>query len=205
MMAQAGEAASSRAAPHRAASAPYTRRVTTPETWRLFFALDPSPALRRRLDAQRALWREDDHTRFGAASRLHLTLVFMPRVEPAAVARLLDAGAAVARSAQACVLRLDHAEVWPDNGIAHLAPSVVPPALRALREALLDAVLAAGVTADRRPWRPHVTLARNALGAKPPAAGFAAEDWRVRGFSLLRSRAADGPYGELGRWRLGTR
>ena len=170
--------------------------------WRLFFALDPSPALRERLAEHSARWSWDARARPAAARRLHLTLVFMPQVDPARVPDLLRVGAEAAASGRGCTLLLDHAEVWTSGGIAHLAPSCIPPQLQALHDTLLAGALAAGLPADSRTWRPHLTLARRARPEQAPR-DFEAPAWQVRGFSLQRSRLGSGRYEVLARWRLG--
>ncbi|MDE2121518.1 MAG: RNA 2',3'-cyclic phosphodiesterase, partial [Betaproteobacteria bacterium] len=108
---------------------------TPPEAWRLFFALDPSPTLRRRLASHAAAWRWSPRSRPAAPHKLHLTLLFLTRVDPARVSALLSLGAAAAATHPGCLLWLDRAEVWP-GGIAHLAPSTVPAQLQALHDAL---------------------------------------------------------------------
>ena len=187
----------SAAANPRAAGAPAWQ-----DRWRLFFALDPSPALRRQIVAHEGAWRWSPEARLSPADKLHLTLVFMAGVDPRHVPRLLRAGAQVAAAARGCTLCLDRAAVWP-GGIAHLAPSKVPEAAQALHDALLMAALHAQVDAERRAWHPHLTLARKAQHAQPPL-DFAELRWQARGFSLQRSLLGSGRYETLGRWRIGA-
>lgn len=171
-----------------------------PEAWRLFFALDPSPTLRRHLAAHAAAWRWSPRSRPVAAHKLHLTLLFLPRVDPARVAALLRVGAAAAATHPGCLLWLDRAEVWP-GGIAHLAPSTVPAPLQALHDALLRGARDARVGCDTRPWHPHLTLARRAEPEQAPGS-FEALRWQVHGLSLQRSVLGSGRYEVLGRWPL---
>ena len=178
-------------------------RASRPDAWRLFFALDPSPALRQRIEGHAALWRWDAAARVAPPHKLHLTLVFMPAVEPRLLPELLRLGCRVAAAARGCTLRLDRAELWP-TGIAYLAPGSVPQALRQLQQDLLAAVLAVPMPADRRPWRPHVTLARRARDSQPPTR-FDALRWQLRGFSLQRSQPGSAGYEMLARWGFGGR
>lgn len=171
-----------------------------PEAWRLFFALDPSPALRRRIVAHAASWRWGAGTRPVAQPKLHLTLLFLPKVDPADVPGLLGLGAEVAERHPGCLLRLDRAAVWP-GGIAHLAPSRVPQALQALHEALLRGARGAGVRCDERAWHPHLTLARRAEPGQEPGY-FEALHWQVRSMSLQRSLLGSGRYEVLRSWPL---
>ncbi len=173
---------------------------TSPDSWRLFFALDPSPALRRRLSAHAACWRWNERSRPVAQHKLHLTLLFLPRVEPANLPALLRLGASAASAHRGCLLCLDHAEVWP-GGIAHLAPSTVPAQLQALHDALLRGARDLHVGCDSRAWHPHLTLARRAEPEQAPRS-FDALRWQVRGLSLQRSVLGSGRYERLGQWLL---
>ena len=170
------------------------------ETWRLFFALDPSPALRCRVIAHAATWRWDGRARPVAAHKLHLTLLFLPKVDPANLPELLHLGAAAASANSGCLLRLDRAEVWP-GGLAHLAPSRVPAYLQALHDNLLRGAQRTGIACDLRTWHPHLTLARRAAPGQEPGE-FEALRWQVRGLSLQRSLLGSGRYESLGRWSL---
>ncbi len=197
-----GARAHGRPLPGRARA--YTARMPLADSaWRLFFALDPSPALRQRMAAHAARWAWDARARPTAARRLHLTLVFMPQASPALVGELLRAGARTAASCRGCRLVLDVADVWPAGGIAHLSPSRIPASLQALHDTLLAGVLATGTQADRRAWRPHLTLARRARAEQAPRE-FEPLAWQVRGFSLQRSRLGSASYEVLARWRLGA-
>ena len=210
MMAQAGWRPETLQDPTRPAG-PRLRRMPDPrtpavaapsgETWRVFFALDASPALRERTAAHAALWRWSPQARLVAPRKLHLTLVFIAALDSRLLPRLLQLGAEAAACAHGCALVLDRARLWP-GGIAHLAPSSVPQALLELHEALLDGVLRAGAAADRRAWKPHLTLARRAQDARPPA-HFEGLRWQPRSLSLQRSLPGSGDYLCLGRWRFG--
>ena len=184
----------------RPATDPAPTHMQVPEAWRLFYALDPSPALRRRLAAHAATWRWNDRSRPAAQHKLHLTLLFLPKVDPARVPALLRLGAAAASNHRGCLLCLDRAEVW-SGGIAHLAPSQVPACLQALHDALLGGAREARVACDARPWHPHLTLARRAEPGQAPQC-FEALRWQVRGLSLQRSVLGSGRYEVLGQWRL---
>lgn len=183
-----------------AASTPYTRFMPD-AAWRLFFALDPSPALRRQVVAHAATWRPDARVRPVAPHKLHLTVLFLPAVPPANAPRLLQLGAASATQHRGCTLHLDRAAVWP-GGIAHLSPSRTPATLLALHDALLQGARSIGVDCDTRAWRPHLTLARRAQPEQAPS-HFEPLVWQVRSVSLQRSVLGSGRYETLGRWRLG--
>jgi 2'-5' RNA ligase len=117
------------------------------------------------------------------------------------VEELLRIGERVAQVAQPFHLRLDQAEVWPQGGIAHLAPAHIPCQLLALREALMLAVVQAEINCDQRTFRPHLTLARRARAQDVPPV-FTPIDWNVGELSLVRSILGSGHYVVLARWRL---
>ncbi|HYE39999.1 MAG TPA: RNA 2',3'-cyclic phosphodiesterase, partial [Ramlibacter sp.] len=126
----------------------------------------PSHDVRLAIEAQAAAWQWPDAARRTRTERLHVTLHFLgerPTDELPALRKALDV------AWEGCELLLDRAGVWP-GGIAVLEASTVPPALARLHAALRERLAALGVPVEARPWRPHVTLARKASGAKPPPA-----------------------------------
>jgi 2'-5' RNA ligase len=169
------------------------------ESLRLFTALWPSPAVRAALAARRDAigWPP------GAApigdGQLHLTLHFIGAFPAARLAELVDALQVPVRP---FALRLGPALAWP-HGLVVLQPHVVPDALLELHAQGAAALSRLGVTLEPRPYRPHVTLARRAAGARlpdeaPPRA------WRVGGHALVWSDG--GRYRVLARYtRAGVR
>ncbi len=171
------------------------------ERARLFFALWPDPATRAAL----AVATRYAHTLYGGratrADTLHLTLRFLGDVAPARIAPLC-AGAAGIR-AMAFTLTLDHIDCWRHNHIACLGVSEVPAPLSGLVAALEALAVAAGLCAETRPFRPHVTLVRRATcGQENPAPQNLL--WTARDFVLVRSslRAEGARYQQIGRWPL---
>lgn len=140
---------------------------------RLFLALDLPPAERSLLAAwrDRAIATRSD-LRAVAADALHLTLVFLgqrPAAEASRIAQLAFAAAAelpAARLVATAVVplprrapRLFALDLEDDGGGA-----------TAIQAAISDALAAAGLhTPERRPFWPHVTLARVKAGAGAPA------------------------------------
>jgi 2'-5' RNA ligase len=159
-----------------------------PSRQRLFLALWPDARVRRAL----AAWRDAFAWPAGAApvadARLHLTLHFIGEV---AAARLPELDAALRVAPPRFELVLDRAQRWP-GGLVVLQPGAVVPPLAALHRALADALRAAGLPPEARPFRPHVTLARRAAGA---VAGPAAPPvrWPVAGYALVRSTLGPPP------------
>jgi 2'-5' RNA ligase len=117
------------------------------------------------------------------AERLHLTLHFIGAVP---VARLAEVGDGLAVPCAPFDLQFDEAAAWP-RGLAVLSPREVPAALVELHQRLAGALQRLALPVESRPWRPHVTLARRAAGAVPPAAAPAGR-WAVRGYALVQSQ-----------------
>jgi 2'-5' RNA ligase len=143
-------------------------------TLRLFVALWPGPVTRAAISEWQRGWEWPAHAAPVQADRLHLTLHFLGDV-PAQ--RLPQITAGLRGPFEPFALRLGHGEIWP-NSVAVLEPADTPPELQRLHAALRDPVIALGLAVDARPFRPHVTLARRARGAKLPAQQ-ARLRWRV--------------------------
>jgi 2'-5' RNA ligase len=167
--------------------------VTEAADVRLFTALWPSPAVRARLAAVRDAWRWPPGAKPVPDEKLHATLHFIgrfPRDRLEALGCALDA-------VEVAPLRLGLAasEVWR-GGIA-VATLAEAPALLSLHARLGAALADLEVALEDRPYRPHVTMARTARGAAPPAT-LPALDWRPEGFALVASRG--GAYHVLETW-----
>ena len=153
--------------------------LPAPPTWRLFLGLWPSPDVRAQIVQHADAWQWPSAARRAAPERLHLTLHFLGNV---AVERLPALRAGLACAWDGCTLELDRAEVWP-GGIAVLEASAVPAPLAELHARLGEALLRLDVPVESRRYRPHVTLARKAQGARAPAA--AALRWELASECLL--------------------
>lgn len=71
-----------------------------------------------------------------------------------------------------------------------------PPApLLALHRSIGQVLQQQGIALDKRPWQPHITLARQARGTDLPS--LAPVDWPLRDLVPARSR---GGYQVLQRW-----
>ncbi|HEY9028957.1 MAG TPA: RNA 2',3'-cyclic phosphodiesterase [Burkholderiaceae bacterium] len=160
---------------------------------RIFFAFVPD---RRKREAVVG-WR--DTCDFGPAARLvpadnlHVTLYFLGEVAPDAIEGLQSAATAVPFAAGHIELRTP--EVW-EHGVAVLRAKPSRELLD-LRARLEGATAPFARMPGTRPWKPHLTLARQASAdalaitpASPPLGG-----WEVRRFGLFESRA--GRYREI--------
>jgi 2'-5' RNA ligase len=147
---------------------------------RLFLGLWPDEATRDALLAQALRWQWPPSARRARAERLHLTLHFLGDVEGSRLA-VLQQGLDLPWPG--CTLELDRPEVWP-GGIAVIEASRVPAELAALHSTLGERLARLGVPVEGRRYRPHVTLARKAFGARPPTPAEPLT-WRAAGAYLL--------------------
>ncbi len=150
---------------------------------RTFVALMPDAASR---DALHAL-PVTRGARRTPVEQLHVTLAFLGAIErdkcDALAARLPALAAACALPLQP----VDRLAWWPSMPRARLvvAELAVEPAVAALNDALCAALLEIGLPVDRRPFRPHVTLAR----LPREAVGHPAHDGTLRRRPMLRWEA----------------
>ena len=164
---------------------------------RLFFAIPCSPQLARDI----VDWRDRNplEGKPVAPENLHLTLAFLgsqPRGQVEALAAL-----AASLTPTAFTLHLDRLARWK-NGLLHLAPSQVPPALADLERSLREQLLISGFSLETRPFKPHLTLARHC--PRLPASPTPTFDWPATEFALYASEntAKGSRYHVLGHWPL---
>jgi RNA 2',3'-cyclic 3'-phosphodiesterase len=162
---------------------------------RLFVALWPDAAVRAALADRRDRWQWNLGARPVRTDKLHLTLHFLGAVPRA---RLPELRSALRRPFTAFALEFRSPTLWP-RGLAVIEPVAVPPPLGELHAALGAALLHLGLPCESAPWRPHVTLARRAAAAVPPAQA-AALHWPVRGYALVESRPSPGGYSLVHAW-----
>lgn len=150
---------------------------------RLFLALWPPADALQALQAHRAAWQWPARARLTPADRLHITLHF---IGPVPATRVDELKAALRAPFVPCELELMTAELWR-GGLAVLCADAVPHPLVALHADLAVRLARLGVTPEERPLRIHVTLARDAQGARRPPA-LAPVRWRAAsGYALVQS------------------
>lgn len=125
---------------------------------RAFVALMPDPASR---DALHALPVTRGARRTPAA-QLHVTLAFIGAIERERCDALAARLPALAAAHSLPLLPVERIAWWPSLPRARLivAELAADPACAALNAGLSAVLAELGVPADRRPFRPHVTLAR---------------------------------------------
>lgn len=161
---------------------PNARHPPGQDEIRLFLALMPGEAVQAELARCHDRWRWSGRASRYGPSDWHVTLHFIGSL----AGERLDAlrgGLAVPFTPFA--LRFGHAELWP-HGLAVLCPDAVLQDLLDLHTRLGDALRRLGLATDTRPYRPHVTLARQAPDAVPPD-GSTDFVWPVTGYALVAS------------------
>ena len=150
---------------------------------RLFFALWPEDALRERLIDVRE--RIDGHRGKPVhPADLHVTLVFLGKVEADEYGCVVEAAEGV--EGTSFELSIDRVGYWKRPRILWCGPSHAPAGLTRLFDDLRSRLTACGFSPEKRPYAPHVTLARKSL----PVVGFRLErplHLKIREFVLVSS------------------
>ena len=168
---------------------------------RLFFAVWPDMAVRRAL-------RRVQRARCGAGMRvvpgvnLHLTLLFLGECSHARETVLRAAAGELRMPAFELVLDRTAGRTGRGRGILWSEASEAPVPLLELVASLRARAEAIGLEVERRPFLPHVTLARGKGDVTP--APHAPIGWRVEQFSLTAStlRSDGARYEVLANWSL---
>jgi 2'-5' RNA ligase len=156
---------------------------------RLFIALWPCAALQDALAAWRRHWQWNAGATIVPTERLHLTLHFLGAVPRERLPALREA---LRLPFAPFELALGRPALWP-GGVAVIEPEPLPARLRQLQSALGEAVQSLALPTGTRAFRPHLTMARRAFSAIPPATGPALS-WQVREFVLVESHLGGGSY-----------
>lgn len=127
---------------------------------RLFFALWPDHRQRDRMrDFISPVAKEIDGT-IVDRHNWHVTLAFIGDFEERLIPSLHKAAAEI--EVEPFRLRFDKLEFWPRPKVASLVSPNVPSELQALVQQLNAVLLRAGILAEERTYRPHITVARRA-------------------------------------------
>ena len=114
---------------------------------------------------------------------LHLTLAFLGPTDATRLAELEAVAASV--KLVNCSLVLDQAGYWKHNRIILAGSSKVPEKLVTMVHDLREALKKNGFRYDPKPFKPHVSLIRDAHDPGEPAKRSIR--WKVAGFSLVRA------------------
>lgn len=150
-------------------------------TRRLFFALLPDEAMRTSLDQSRQrvfplAGRPVDPANF------HVTLAFLGAVGDDRSKTLHELSARI----PPCDLKFDRLELWGKQGVLVAAASQTPEALTRQVNALWLRLGRLGFVRDPRPFKPHVTLARDVRSLRP-GTPWTAVHWRCDRMQLMES------------------
>jgi 2'-5' RNA ligase len=154
-------------------------------SFRLFFALWPDAAERAALSAWQQPLLDLCGGRAMRADTLHATLVFLGEVAEQRLEALRLAAQEV--KWQGFGLQLGAAHYWEHNHIAYAAPDATPPQLAELVRELENRLRRHRFHFENRPYKPHVTLLRNAHWNDAPLPPLPAVAWQFDEFVLLRS------------------
>jgi 2'-5' RNA ligase len=124
------------------------------------------------------------------SENLHNTLVFIGNVEQSRLEALQLAAQEV--SGSAFELRFDVAHYWGHNHIVYAAPGHVPQQLAQLVSSLEQHLGMHHFKFDRREYKPHVTLLRNARWTDVPLPAMQPVCWQVQDFALVQSGQQNG-------------
>ncbi len=166
---------------------------------RLFWALWPTDEIRQHLQSiqQKTVFKGFKTVR---PDNLHLTLVFLGQVSDEQKAFIIDQANQIQIPAFSVVL--DGLSFWKKQGIVCLTAKEHENAHQQLVEQLNEQAIECGIVTEKRPYRPHVTLARYAKQAirfEPPVL-----HWQVNSFVLCQSVSSSTRvhYRVLQQWRL---
>jgi 2'-5' RNA ligase len=127
---------------------------------RIFFALWPSEKQRQKIDAAIGPYKNVLDGKWTLRSNWHVTLVFIGGF-PADDIPALQTAAGNVRS-QNIELEFDRIDFWKRSKIMCLQADFVPNPLLELVKSLESAAKPFGFRPEKRPYRPHMTIARKA-------------------------------------------
>lgn len=169
---------------------------------RLFFALWPDKAAARALHEVGRELQEACGGRLTRLATVHLTLVFLGEVAPEKIPQLERAAASVKE--EAFRITFNRYGWWKHNRIVWAMPEETPLPLQRLVQELETALERVGISFDKRPYVPHITLLRKAE-RRPEREELPGAAWSVKEFVLVRSvlDREGAAYEVIGRWGLG--
>ena len=165
---------------------------------RLFVAIRFPADLKTRIECATEPLRRLERVRWGSIEQLHLTLRFLGQTRGDRIDEIAGALREALARVPSFLMDLDGGGAFPSSARARVVWLGVrgTPELRRLHRAVELALAAVGISADHRPFRPHVTLGRVRRGPPPIGLARAIEELHlqasltVRAVSLMESRLA---------------
>ena len=176
------------------------------DTSRVFFALWPDAVVRAALAALARDCIRRTGGRAPDAANLHLTLAFIGEVSADRMTMLRNIGRSAAAAAPPFTLTLDRLGAFPRQEIAWVGSSETDGPIQALAAEIAKRAAAEGFELERRPFHPHVTLARRAGTLASIGGGaWAPIVWNVSRLTLAASTHVQGAlrYDTVDAWPLG--
>jgi 2'-5' RNA ligase len=171
---------------------------------RLFFAIWPDKETRMQLGRLTGRLASVCEGRKTKTENIHLTLVFVGEVNASQMAALYKTADEIKDCGmRAFDLPIERICMWKRKNIVYAEISEIPQPLIDLVEALQSRLSLAGFSLEERPYKPHITLMRNASCKTLPELAEPMV-WRAREWVLVKSdRTSDSSvYTPIGRWSL---
>jgi 2'-5' RNA ligase len=171
--------------------------LTANKGHRLFFALVPDNPVRSEVGRIQA--------GIGGAGRavppanFHVTLAFLGLQRTEVIPTVCDIAGRL--RLEPCRVVMDEVGTFARAGVMWLGVSRLPESLRRFQQELMEALQAAEIGHDPKPWTFHLTLYRRLRKPFPTLPPVAIE-WALKGFDLVESAAARKgvEYHSIGPW-----
>jgi len=150
---------------------------------RVFFALWPPPAVRQQIAREAAELPLASAKRRLAVQNLHMTLHFIGSLAVARIDCMVEQARDI--TCRPFTLDLDQMGYFAKPGVVWMGCSQAPSPLIDLHAQLANRLGGCGYVAEKRPFQPHVTLARKVTRYRPTRCQPVA--WSVDRFVLART------------------
>ncbi len=152
---------------------------------RIFFALWPDKETRSGLCTITQQFK-DEKFRLVKKSNLHITLEFLGEVAEDDLQQLVAKSNCI--QAEPFEIELTRIGWWRKPGVLWIGTQQIPKQLIQLVESIKQIVEQQDLETDKRPYEPHVTIARKVKQVQLPKQSFAIR-WQVNSFALLVSKS----------------
>ncbi len=154
---------------------------------RLFFALWPDEETRTALN-NIAQQFNDEKFRLVKKPNLHITLEFLGEVSEQDQQALIENASTI--NGDSFELVLTRIGWWQQPGILWIGTNQIPEELLKLFKSIKKLCKKRGLKTDKRPYKPHITIARKVKQVNIPTETFEFS-WQVNSFVLVESVSTD--------------